>query len=348
MTIFSTQQTLSSPLVAQWVQTEAIDTLALWLASGHPHPRLATEAIAHAVGQGKVAIANMVWQAGWHKPTLVFEDSWRQLRQHHYGATKEGRDFQATHGAALDWLLDKSTGATDKKLAGHQNLSLIHGLRLAFDMPTPDLWDRILDLGVDCNAAAAHDFLQHAKNYVSWWPNPFAHAPVRVAQWAQDRAVPDLLDHGLKPGGSVWVGAMEKEDAGPLFENLLNRADTLTSPRQRLTILLYAQHQGVLQERWDHLLPVFMDLGVPAEVRLSPSELKRATTAEQRLAIAAGDSAHDARSWLKQYYHRQPLFEQESIAFQEPLRSDIYNHYRHQKLEDTLPTAAPKKATPRF
>ena len=140
---------------------------------------------------------------------------------------------------------------------------------------------------------------------------------------------------------------MEKDVASPLLDHLLSRAGAITTPRQRLTILLYAQHQGVLQDQWNLVLPVFMDLGVPAEVRLSPSELKRAPTAEQRLAIAALDSAYDARAWTKQY-NRPPLFEQPSIAFPEPLRTDLYTHYRHKKLDETLPKAGRPKTTPRF
>lgn len=346
---FSTHVTLSSPLVNQWVVEQDIDTLVQWLSTGTPHPRLATEAIAAAVRHGHPAIAQLVWDAGWHKPTRVFEDAWRELRMAYHGHAKAGLDFEAIYADTLDWLIEKSSGATEKKAASHQNLSRVYGLELAFNLPTPQLWDRLLSLNTDCGIAAGNDLLRNIKNYVAWWPNPFAHEPVRVAQWAQDRAVPDLLDHGLKPGGSVWVGAMEKEVAEPLFDALLGAADRITTPRQRLTIVLYAQHQGVLQERWDRMLEVFLDLGMPVEVRLTASELKRAPEPEQRLAIAALDAQFDARSWAKQYHQRRPLFEcNEAIAFEEPLRSQIYNHYRKKKLDETLPKATPPKTTPRF
>jgi len=245
-------------------------------------------------------------------------------------------------------MIAKSVGATDKKEAGHQNLSRIQGLRMAFMMPTPVLWERLLSLDTDCGTAAANDLLREIKNYVAWWPNPFAHEPVRVAQWAQDRAVPDLLAHGLRPGGSVWVGAMQKEVAGPLFDALLQSADRITTPRQRLTIVLYAQHQGVLQDRWEKMLKVFLDLGMPAEVRLTPSELKRATEPDQRLAIAAADAQYDNRVWTNQYYQRQGLFESETMALEEPLRSRLHVKKRMDVLDASLPAELPRKKAPRF
>lgn len=345
---FSTQETLSTPLVQKWVADQDIDTLAEWLATGTPHPRLATEAIAAAARHGRPAIAEMVWNAGWHKPTLVFESAWRELRMAYHSIAKTGENFEARYADTLDWIIDKSTGSAEKKTAAHQNLSRVYGLELAFDLPTPQLWDRLLSLNTDCGIAAGNDLLQKIKNYVAWWPNPFAHEPVRVAQWAQDRVVPDLLSHGLKPGGSVWVGAMEKDVAGPLFDALLENAERITTPRQRLAIVLYAQHQGVLQERWDRMFDRFAGLGMPLEVRLTPSESNRAGEPAQRLAIAAADAQHDARAWTK-HYNRSPLFDQDTVvaALKEPFQSRLEAQHRQQALDGKLPTAKPRNA-PRF
>lgn len=348
MPTFSTESTLSRPIVAKWVIEKDIDTLRQWLSSGRPHPRLATEAIVVAVSQGSPDIAQLVWEAGWHKPTMVFEGAWQVLRRQYHGLTDPSQVAESRYGDILEWLIAKSVGATETKEAGHQNLSRIHGLRMAFNMPTPVLWDRLLSLGTDCGTAAGNDLLREIKSYVAWWPNPFAHEPVRVAQWAQDRAVRDLLAHGLRPGGSVWVGAMEKEVAAPLFETLLESAARITTPRQRLTIVLYAQHQGVLQERWERMLKVFMDLGMPTEVRLTPSELKRATQPDQRLAIAAMDAQYDSRSWTKQYYQRQDLFEFDTMVLEEPLRSRVHVQQRLDRLNADLPPERPRQKSPRF
>ncbi len=350
--IFTPAGGLSRPVVLEWVTTNDETTIARWLASGNPHPRLATEAIAHAVTQNNPERAEQIWQAGWHRPIQVFQSSWSNLIRIAYGSFPERTTFDHHHARGLEWLVNKSMGAGEGKNAGQQNASRIMGLEFAAKHDRPELWKQLLK-GTDCGVAAAQALLQDLKPYMAWWPNPFTsdfrnEPRTLLAEWAQQQALPDLLEHGLKPGGSVWVGAMEKEEASYVFNLLLSHAERITTPRQRAAILLYAEHQGVLQERFKQTFNRFLDLGFPTAVKLTAAEAKKATTPDARLALVARDAEHDANSWAHRYFNRDPLFQNDWISFKEPLLSQVHARLRAGALDNDLPAPKPSSKGPRF
>jgi len=100
--MFSTQMTLSSPIVAKWVAEKDVETLSQWLSSGIPHPRLATEAIAAAVAHANPNIAQLVWDAGWHKPNMAFEGAWQELRRIYLGPTHPIQAVESQYGDTLE------------------------------------------------------------------------------------------------------------------------------------------------------------------------------------------------------------------------------------------------------
>ena len=73
--MFSTKGGLSRTIVLGWVAQNDLATIEQWLTQGEPHPRLASEAIVAALSSGKVALAERVWAAGWHKPSQTLKET---------------------------------------------------------------------------------------------------------------------------------------------------------------------------------------------------------------------------------------------------------------------------------
>lgn len=279
--IFSTKAGLSRTVVCQWIESRDLATIQRWLTEGEPHSRLATEGIGHALHHGHVDIAQMIWEKNWHKPKVVFESASQALRYAYFDLERGGKGnysgiTQQAYDAAVEWFFEKTrplaTKGTEAKAA---NLGRIAGLQLAFDTDNEKLWNRIIADRPDLSTAEGSELFYHLALRMSFWPNQFAHDRNPAPEWAENRVLDDLFSHGLRPGGSVWIGAASHECARPLLGQLRARVSELTNPRMRTAILISAAENSC--PGLDELMDTFIPLGVPLEIRLTASEIKRLT-----------------------------------------------------------------------
>lgn len=325
--IFSTQAGLSRTVVFQWIEGRDLDTIKRWLTQGAPHPRLATEGIGHAVHHGHVDIAQMIWEKNWHRPKQVFEAAAQQLLYAHANLKRGGKHnytgvTQQAYAAAVHWLFEKTNVPTAKgPEAKAANLGRIAGLKLAFDTDNEQLWDKIIRSGPDLSTAEGSELFRHLSLHLSFWPNEFSHARNPAPEWAERRVLDDLFSNGLRPGGSVWVGAASHECARPLLDKLRSQASRLTNPRMRTAILISAAENKC--PGLDELMDIFVPLSVPLQIKLTPSEIKKVSgysTAGVYLEDRAQDHSFGKFVWNT---HRESEFSADNATEHACLKSAL-------------------------
>lgn len=267
---FSTEGGLNRSVVAEWVRTNNQSDVARWLASGNKHPRLATQAIYEAVAEGHLEMAEQVWQAGWHTMPTALEVAWDYLR-----CNRAQQSFHASQNQpAIEWLIQKSLPLPGKKISGVQNAGLMAGLAYAFHSNDHGLWQRLFETGATCEGSAGYDVFIGLSHYCSWM-DASKKDPTRIPDWAQAHALDDLLDHGLRIGGDLWIESMRQPQAEQVFEALVSRAEQLTTPRQRSAIVALAQAYNLIPERKERVEYAFFGLGLAHIIALTPSEAKK-------------------------------------------------------------------------
>lgn len=341
--VFSTKGSLSRTIVLGWIAQNDHATIDQWLTQGEPHPRLASEAIVAALETGKVDLANRVWAAGWHKPSQTFDDAWRTLRTHAYALGQKKGAPRPDVSRSIDWLEQKSrTPNATGKLAKVENAARIAALEAAFFMDREDVWDRFLT-GTDLSSAEGSQLFSSLSNHLSHWPNPYAHPRPPAPAWIEARFLDDMFSHGLRPGGSVWVGAATHECARPLLAQLMSRVDVLTTPRMRAAIIIHAAENKC--PGLDELMRGFIPLGVPEEISLTKSEIKRAagqSTSGVYLEDRANDHAFTGFVWRP---HQASQFDgdaaEEPARLQGALGADAWASFKRQCLQEVADQATP-------
>lgn len=279
--IFSTQGGLTTTAIRDWIKKNDAATLEQWLASGNEHPRLAAEAIGAAVEFNRPVLAERIWNAGWHKPGAAFKEVWRGWRSALITHKHTRLPDAGKHKDTWAWLLDKHTGAQDKRTATLHNDQLLEGLVLSLHFNAPARWSDIMARGVDCTTEAAHRVFHYALTYTPWLPLDYEN---EQHPWVMAQAIPELLEAGFKPGGHCWAQAMTHPSAQPLFEHLMDRSGTLTTPRMRAAILVNADTTTQpIPARWSAVTQMFFELGVPEVIALSKKEAAGLKTAHARM-----------------------------------------------------------------
>jgi hypothetical protein len=265
---FTTDDGLNSSVIRGWAYDNDLATAARWLASGNKHPRLATELVYEAVKAGHLDLAEQVWQAGWHKMPSTLEHAWGRLETHPERTTMAPQD-----AASVEWLLSKSEPLPGTRRSAAQNAGLMAGLQYAFRSNNPALWERILAEGANCQCPAGYDVFIDLSLFCSWLKTD-TQVSSNAPAWAEEHALEDLLDHGLAIGGEVWIQTMRQPETARLFEALMERAETLTSPRQRSAIMAAAQGYELIEERKQRMEALFFRLGVVETIALTAREQK--------------------------------------------------------------------------
>lgn len=290
--IFSTKAGLTRNIVIDWVHQEDTQTIKRWLTEGEKHPRLAMEALIAALNGGSMELAEMIWQAQWHSPNKTFTAMWDVPRNMDYQARRLEQDpsylatrrriqpdypdwvqLRSRREKVIDWLLSKSHPDQTTSPFKARNAGLISGLIAAFENDDEPLWDRILAMKPKLDVSEGNDLLGHVLMRIEGMPNPFSHNRAEKPKWVNDRVLSDILAHGVRPGGSIWVAAASTESARPILDLLIPRAAELTTPRQRTAILIHAAEQKSIY--FDRLLDAFLPLGFPESISLTPSEVKK-------------------------------------------------------------------------
>lgn len=347
--IFSTKNGLTITAVREWIKNNDAATVERWLKSGNDHPRLAAEAIGLAVQFNRPALAERIWQAGWHKPGAALKEAWLGWRSA-LGAHAHTRQPDAgKHKETWQWLLDKHTGATDKRTATLHNDHLLEGLTLSLHFNAPARWDDIMARGVDCSAHDAHRVFHYALTYTTWIPLDYENDQ---HPWVMEHAIPQLLDAGFKPGGNFWAQALEHPCSQPLFDHLMARVATLTTPRMRAATLVTADTTTeALPARWAALTQAFFELGVPEVISLSSKEAAGLNSAHARMDFVLGNTGYSGigskiSSNVEKQFTDSSLNVLEAITPEnkEPFRL----LFRSMALNQDLPSPAPRGRKPRF
>ena len=245
--------------------------------------------------------------------------------------------------SSIDWLEQKCrTPNATGKLAKVENVARIAALEAAFFMDREDLWERFL-VGTDLSPAEGSQLFYGLSNRLSHWPNPYAHPRPPASAWIESRFLDDVFSHGLRPGGSVWVGAATHECARPLLAQLMSRVDVLTTPRQRTAILIYAAENKC--PGLDELMRGFISFGVPEEISLTKSEIKRVSghsTSGVYLEDRAADHMFSGFVWRP---HQASQFDgdaaEEPARLQGALSAEAWASFKRQCLQEVADQAAP-------
>lgn len=346
--IFSTQGGLTITAVGAWIQANDTDTLERWLTSGNDHPRMAAQAIGLAVEHNRPAMAERIWQAGWHKPGAAFKEAWLGWRSALASHKHTRLPDAGKHRETWQWLLDKHIGATDKRTATLHNDSLLEGLMLALHFDAPARWKDIMDRGLDLNAPMASRVFHYALYYTPWLPQQ--HEPP-ILPWVIEDAIPQLLDNGFKPGGTTWVKSLEHQSAAPLFECLMERCKTITTPRMRAAILVSADTTiEPIAGRWSTLTQRFFDLGVPETIVMNnkeaalPSAQSRMDAALENAGWGGIDSQIDPR--VEKQFNGPSLSVMKAVT--NKTQKQFQALFRSMALNQGLPPSGPKAPKPRF
>lgn len=299
LNVFSTKAGLTRTTVRMWVNTRDIETIDQWMAEGERHPRLAQEAIEQAVYNGDIEIAQKIWMAGWHNPGQTIDAVWNnissiysQLNEYKdplklardekfYHKTIDIRELEAKRRSVVDWVVSKTEETEASLSAKHRNLVLVCGLREAMYWGDEALWDRLLAYKPNLAVAEGNGVMMKVLSLLPIWPNNGVSYSRIPAQWVEDRALPDMLANGLRPGGSLWVAAAQR--CPEVLRILLPMAAQITTPRQRSAIL--AQAGSLMVDHLDPLMECFISLGAPANIKLTPSEAKKPVENYERLYL---------------------------------------------------------------
>lgn len=346
--IFSTQGGLTITAIRDWIKKNDADTLERWLTSGNEHPRLAAEAIGAAVEFNRPLLAERIWKAGWHKPGAGFKEAWQGWRSALSDHPHTRLPDAGKHHETWTWLLNKHTGATDKRTAKLHNEHLLEGMLLALHFDAPARWNDVIKTGLDCNSEPAHRVFFYALTYTSWVSLNYKNKPL---PWVENEAIPQMLEAGFQPGGSLWIKALTDPRAQPFFNLVLDRADALTTSRMRAAILVSADPSTVVPKRWTALTAAFFELGVPKDILLTPKEAANNATPDSRMRLALQDIGWDRNEAdlpkaLEKGFTGPTLNVLDVL--QPAIRDQFRLLFRSQDLAQDLPAPAPRRPKPRF
>ncbi len=341
--IFSTKGGLNSLIIRDWIARDNRVPLVQWLASGNSHPRLAAEALGAAVDLLRPDLAEQIWQANWHKPGAALKEMWEGWRCALINAQAMG--LGPREQATWEWLLDKTQGATDKKTAKLQSDYRLYGMQLAMNLRAPQCWEDLLASQPDMDSETGHQTFCHVLNDTSWFKGR------KNTAWAE-QGIQQMIEAGLKPGGSIWVRSLEEAKAKPFFDFLLERAAALTTPRMRAAIVVTANTTIEVQpNRFETLLDTFLALGMPREIAMNPKEKTEHLTATGKMNVALENKGYDGNS-LDTTSQVERLFGGATLdvakACLPELQEQLRVRLRASTLDHGLPNSTASAPKPRF
>ncbi len=321
---FSTAGGLTRTHVTAWARANDFKSVDEWLDKGTLHSTLANEALLAALREGHVKMAERVAQAQWHT-RAVFDTAWATLS----GASLSSSDRESVTA----WLLNHTLPS-----------ALPTAMATAVDWDDEALWERILERTPDCSGRAGRDLLVMLSQESAWWTSPKESFKKQKA-WVNRRALHDVLGHGLKPSGSVWIGSMQQGKNGELLNMLLERANSLTTPRLRTAIVGYAQNYNLDPVLENRLTQRFFQLGLLPVLELTKAERKKGGNAFlfQELVLKDGvESLHFQPSLARYRFTADwdtsiPLQQ----AFPPEQQESVGRYFRAQAMEQKLPACSP-------
>lgn len=279
--------------VKQWLVESDLHQIKTWLAGPKVSAALAMDTLLNCLLMGKTDIAQVIFHSGILDQGVALRTCWENIthsvKNRAILTNKTSELDSGDYIKGVNWLVEKSSCPPPDVSPKIANDGLLRGLMLAFFSDNELLWDKIVALRPDAGVATARNVLVEMLSFHSSW------RPARnfiTPQWSKSKVVLDMLDLGVRPGGTFWVGAAYYPQEDKVFDAILASAKRLTTPRQRTAILMYAH--SVSASGFDRLVEAFFPLTVPTHIKLSQAELRKVgpSYADKYLADIGNEHAY--------------------------------------------------------